>query len=149
MTQILHTHVSVEIRQPAERVWAVVTDYSSDTKWRKGITEMTPDGPGAPRVGMKVREVLRLAGRDYVTDTQVTEVGPEMRYRFAGTGTSGVVRGGRTVVPGSTPDSALFTYDVDLEPDATPVVVRRVLSWWLGHSLRRDVRRLRTLLEGA
>ena len=71
-----------------------------------------------------------------------------MSYRFAGEGTSGVVRGGRSVVS-STPDSAVFTYDVELEPHAIPKLARPILRWWLQHSLRRDLRRLRSFVVHA
>ncbi len=125
-----------------------MTNYATDTTWRKGITEMTPDRDGPPQVGTKVREVLHLGGKDYVTDTVVTEVGPGMSYRFAGEGTSGVVRGGRSVVS-STPDSAVFTYDVELEPHTIPKLARPILRWWLQHSLRRDLRRLRSFVVHA
>jgi hypothetical protein len=148
MTQTLYTHVDIQIPRPADEVWAVVTNYATDTSWRKGITEMTPDRDGPPQVGTKVREVLHLGGKDYVTDTAVTEVGPGMSYRFAGEGTSGVVRGGRSVVS-SALDSAVFTYDVELEPHAIPKLARPILRWWLQHSLRRDLRRLRSFVMHA
>jgi hypothetical protein len=93
--------------------------------------------------------VLALGGREYITDTAVTEVGPDMSYRFAGTGTSGVVRGRRRVVPATSPNSAIFTYDVELEPQAIPRLVGPLLRWWLEHSLRRDLRRLRALLTSS
>lgn len=108
---------------------------------------MTPDVAGAPRVGTNVREVLRLAGRSYVTDTTVTETGPGLSYHFAGSGTSGRVRGRRSVEPGDAPGSAIFRYDVELEPEGLPPGTAPVLAWWLGHSLRRDLARLRDLLE--
>jgi hypothetical protein len=145
-TNTLYTTVDVEIPRPADVVWSVVTDYATDTEWRKGITEMTPDREGPPAVGTQVREVLHLGGREYVTDTVVTEVGPGMSYRFAGEGTSGVVRGRRSVRPGAIPGSAVFTYDVELEPHAIPRPARPILRWWLQHSLRRDLSRLRTLI---
>lgn len=148
MTTTLYTHVDIEIPRPAEEVWAVVTDYATDTVWRKGITAMTPDRDGPPEVGTKVREVLMLGGHEYITDTAVTEVGPGMSYRFAGTGTSGVVRGRRSVVEAG-PNSAVFTYDVELEPQAIPRIARPVLRGWLQHSLRRDLHRLRTLMVTA
>jgi hypothetical protein len=147
MTDTLYTHVDVEIPRPAMAVWNVVTDYATDTAWRKGITEMTPDRDGPPQVGTNVREVLQLGGREYVTDTEVTEVGPGLSYSFAGEGTSGVVRGRRSVVTGGTPDSAVFSYDVELEPKKVPRLARPILRWWLQHSLQRDLRRLRTMLE--
>jgi hypothetical protein len=70
-----------------------------------------------------------------------------LSYSFAGEGTSGVVRGRRRVVSGHSPDSAVFSYDVELEPHNIPRPVRPVLRWWLQHSLQRDVRRLRRMLE--
>ncbi len=149
MTTTMSTRVDVQIARSPEAVWDVVSDYATDASWRRGITEMTPDRPGRPEVGTNVREVLELAGKRYVTDTTVTEVGPGLSYRFAGVGTSGVVRGRRRVVPAAAPGSAVFSYDVDLEPNAVPRVARPVLRWWLRHSLRRDVRRLRTLVESA
>jgi hypothetical protein len=149
MTKTLYTHVDIEIPRTPEMVWAVVTDYETDTVWRKGITEMTPDRDGPPEVGTNVREVLKLGGREYITDTAVTEVGPGMSYRFAGAGTSGVVRGRRSVVPATSPESAVFTYDVELEPQAIPRLARPVLRWWLQRSLRRDVHRLRALITTA
>ncbi|HTN25840.1 MAG TPA: SRPBCC family protein [Solirubrobacteraceae bacterium] len=149
MSQVLQSGVEVEIQATPDRVWSVVSDYASDTRWRKGIVEMTPDVAGAPRVGTNVREVLRLGGRTYTTDTTVTGTGPGMSYRFAGAGTSGTVRGGRSVRAGERPGSARFRYDVELEPDALPRAAAPVLAWWLRHSLRRDVRRLRGMLEQA
>lgn len=145
----LHTNVDVEIDRHPDQVWAMVTDYDGDQRWRKGIIEMTPDVAGPPRVGTHVREVLKLAGREYTTDSTVTEVGPGMSYRFAGSGTSGQVRGRRSVRAGSTQDSAVFTYDVELEPQAIPRPARPFLAWWLRHNMRRDLNRLRRLLESA
>ena len=147
MSTTLTTRAEIEIARPADDVWAVVSDYATDTRWRKGIREMTPDRPGEPAVGTKVREVLELGGRTYTTDSTVTEVGPGHRYRFEGTGTSGVVRGGRTVRDGDGWGTTVFTYDVELEPDGVPRLAQPILGWWLGHSLRRDLGRLRTLIE--
>jgi hypothetical protein len=143
----IHTSVDVEIARCEADVWAVVADYGTDTAWRRGITEMTPDVDGPPAVGTHVREVLQLGGRTYTTDSTVTEVGPGRSYRFAGAGTSGAVSGGRRVVAGPRPGTSVFTYDVDLEPTALPRLARPVMGWWLRHSLRRDLRRLRTMVE--
>lgn len=142
----LHIHAEILIARPAEQVWSTITDYTTDTRWRHGITEMTPDRDGAPQVGTNVREVLQLAGHTYVTDTTVTDVGPGMTYSFTGNGTSGHVSGRRTVSTHS-PQTAVFTYDVQLEPTNIPRPARPVLRWWLERSLRRDLNRLRVLLE--
>ena len=147
MTNVLHTHVDVEIDRRPDQVWTVVSDYARDSQWRKGILEMSPDAEGSPQVGTHVREVLKLAGKHYTTDTTVTETGPGLSYRFAGTGTSGDVRGRRSVRAGSTPQSAVFTYDVELEPRDIPRLAQPLLARWLTHSMRRDLHRLRQLIE--
>jgi hypothetical protein len=108
MTTTLQTHAEIEIGRPADLIWTVVTDYTTDTRWRTGITDMIPDRDGPPLPGTNVREVLHLAGRDYVTDTTVTDVGPGMTYAFAGHGTSGTVRGRRTVTT-TNPATAVFS----------------------------------------
>jgi Polyketide cyclase / dehydrase and lipid transport len=146
MSRFVHSSFDIEIAGRPERVWAVVGDYALDARWRKGIVEMTPDVAGAPKVGTKVHEVLELAGRRYTTDSEVTEVGP-MRYRFAGANETGEVRGGRSVRPGSTPGSAHFTYDVEVDVASIPAPVRPVLTWILRRGMRRDLRRLRALVE--
>ena len=138
--------MEVEIDRTPDEVWRVVSDYASDTRWRKGIIEMTPDVAGAPQVGTNVREVLRLAGKNYVTDSTVTETGPDLSYRFSGTGTSGDVSGRRSVVP-NTAGAAVFAYDVELEPRGIPRVAQPLLGRWLTHSMRRDLERLRHLIE--
>ncbi len=121
---------SIEIDRPPAQVWAVVSDYAADTIWRKGIVEMTPDAEGPPQVGTHVREVLVLGGRRYTTETAVTDVGPGLTYGFAGTGTSGEVRGRRTVIGAGTPQSARFSYDVELNPIGPRTSSRR--SWRAG-----------------
>ena len=150
MHRTLNSSVEIEINRPAEDVWTLVSDYSADTRWRKGIVEMTPDVDGPPRVGTRVREVLELAGRTYTTETAVTDVGPGLTYGFAGAGTSGRVSGRRTVTTSASGDSARFSYEVRLEPGETmPRVVAPLLARWLRHSMRRDLRRLRRLVEAA
>jgi hypothetical protein len=139
---------AVDIDRPPADVWAVVSDYATDTRWRKGIVEMSPDTDGPPQVGTRVREVLELAGRTYTTETAVTDVGPGLTYGFTGTGTSGQVSGRRTVSSVASADSARFSYEVRLEPDDTmPRVVAPLLARWLRHSMRRDLRRLRRLID--
>ena len=145
MKATLDSSAEITIDRPPADVWSVVSDYAADQRWRRGIVEMTPDRPGAPQVGTRVREVLRLGGRDYVTDSTVTEAGPGMSYRFAGRGTSGEVHGGRSVR--ERPGGTLFRYEVQLTPAGIPRPVAPLAAWWLRRSLRRDLVRLRALLE--
>jgi hypothetical protein len=67
---------TAELSESIFPIRQMASDYATDTRWRKGIVEMTPDVEGAPKVGTHVREVLRLAGKSYTTDTTVTDTGP-------------------------------------------------------------------------
>ena len=149
MTKSLHTHAEVEIDRRPEQVWRVVSDYATDTRWRKGIVEMTPDVEGDAQ-GWHPRPRGPAAGREELHDRHHGHrhrAGNELPVR--GTGTSGDVRGRRSVEAGSTADSAVFTYDVELEPEGVPRIARPLLGWWLTRSLRRDLNRLRDLIEAA
>ena len=143
----IHIEESVKIRRPPEVVWATVSDYSADSVWRPGITEMTPDPPGPPAVGTRVREVLHKGGRDYVTDSTVTEIGPGMSYRFSGSGTTGKVEGGRTVVASGSGSESIFTYQVTLTLTGTTRFLGPILAGSLRRGLRGDLERLRDKLE--
>ena len=146
MSRTLVIEEAVRIHRSPDAVWAVVTDYSSDHLWRPGITEMTPDPPGPPAAGTRVREVLEAGGRSYVTESTVTSVGPGMTYRFSGSGTTGGVAGCRTVVPTDT-DEALFTYRVELTLTGRYRLLRPLVGATMRKGLRSDLDRLRATLE--
>jgi hypothetical protein len=148
MSAALLTHLDITIDRPADAVWSVVADYSRDRQWRRRIVEMTPDRAGPPAVGTRVREVLRLGGQEHVTDSVVVATGPGRAYRFSGTGTDGRVVGGRSVQPVGD-HASVFRYDVQVAAPNLPRVLRPVMRRWLTHSLRRDLRRLRRMLEAA
>lgn len=107
---------------------------------------MTPDPPGQPRIGTKVHEVVRSSGRDYVADTVVTDLDPGAAYRFAGAGTIGGVAGGRSVhaADGS---GTVFTYTIDLTPTGGMRLLRPLLGPMVRSGLRKDLHKLKTLLE--
>jgi hypothetical protein len=138
---------SVHIARTPDDVWDFVLDYGSDHLWRPGIVEMTPDPPGPPAVGTKVREVLKTGGREYVTDSTVTALGPGMSYRFSGAGTIGRVEGARTVAAGDAPGAAIFTYLVELTLAGRYRLLSPIVGRTMRTGLRADLERLRELLE--
>jgi hypothetical protein len=148
MSTAVLTHLDITIDRPADVVWSVVADSTRDRQWRRRIVEMTPDRAGPLTVGTRLREVRRVAGHEHVTDAVVVATGPGRAYRFAGTGTDGRVVGGRSVQPVGDRTS-VFRYDVQVAAPKVPLVLRPVVRRWLTHSLRRDLRRLRRMLEAA
>lgn len=140
---------SVSIGRPPAEVWAAIADYPFDLQWRRGITEMTPDPPGPPSPGTRVHEVLRMAGRSFTTDSTVSDVDPGVSYRFAGTGTSGDIRGSRTVRANQDEGGSVFTYRIDLEPKGAARALGPLLVPILRSGLRKDLKRLKSILETA
>jgi hypothetical protein len=137
---------SAQVDVPAAHLWGVVEDYALDVRWRSGIVQMTPNPPGPPAVGSKIHEVTRSAGRTYVTDTIIESVGPGYEYRFSGSGDSGGVNGGRSVVP-ITDGSAKFTYDVELGLSGVLRLAKPLVRTIMRRTLRRDLAALKTLIE--
>ena len=142
MARTLLIEESIRIARAPDAVWTMVTDYSSDHLWRPGITEMTPDPPGPPAVGTRVREVLNTGGRSYVTNSTVTSVGPGMTYRFSGTGTTGGVEGSRTVAASGVGNAA-FTYRVELVLEGGYRLIRPLV----GATMRKGLRTISNAFE--
>ena len=148
MSPAVRVEESVRIdRSPAE-VWEAIADYGFDREWRNGLRDMTPDPPGPPAVGTKVHEVVRTSGRDYVADTLVTELDPGVSYRFMGSGTIGGLSGGRSVRPDAAGGGAVFTYTIELEPTGAMRLLAPLLRSLVRSGLKKDLARLRTILEG-
>jgi carbon monoxide dehydrogenase subunit G len=136
---------SVVIERPPDEVWEAIADYSFDLEWRDGLQAMTPDPPGPAAIGTKVHEVVHSSGRDFVADTVVTELDPGNSYRFTGEGTIGGVSGGRRVRPSGS--GAEFTYEIELEPRGRMRLMRPVLGPLVRSGLKKDLLRLKQLLE--
>jgi uncharacterized protein YndB with AHSA1/START domain len=146
MSSSVHVQESVQIERPPAEVWKAIADYSFDAEWRNGLLDMTPDPAGEPAVGTKVHEVVKSSGREYVADTVVTELEPGTSYRFAGEGTVGGLSGARTVVPDDG-TGAVFTYEIDLEPTGGMRLLRPVLGPMVRSGLKKDLAKLKQLLE--
>jgi hypothetical protein len=147
MSSCVHVQESVEIAKPPGEVWDAIADYGFDRKWRKGLSDMTPDPPGGPAVGTKVHEVVRNSGRDYAADTVVTSLDPGVSYEFTGSGTIGELSGGRSVHPNQDGNASVFTYDIRLKPTGGMRLLRPVLGTMVRSGLKKDLQTLKNLLE--
>src|SRR5689334_15367998 len=65
---------TAEIVAPAPLAWQVLADYSRDVEWRHGVLRMVPTPDGAAQVGTTTAEELKVAGRTYRNDGEVTAV---------------------------------------------------------------------------
>ena len=93
-----------------------------------------------------MHEVVRSMGRSFVADTEVTEFEPGASYSFAGAGTIGGLRGGRDVEADSM-GGATFTYRIELDPTGAMRALGPVLAPTVRSGLKKDLKRLKELLE--
>lgn len=147
MSSTVRVAESIHVNRSPAEVWDAVADSSFDLEWRKGLSKMTPDHAGGPAVGTKVHEVLKSSGRTYIADKVVTDLNPGVSYRFAGSGTIGGLGGVRTVQPHG--EGAMFTYEIELQPKGRMRLLRPVLAPMVRSGLKKDLGKLKLLLEGS
>jgi uncharacterized membrane protein len=134
-----------EIEVAAEAAWAVVADYRRDPQWRTGVLSMVPAHPELARVGLVADEVIRVAGKRWHNIGMVTEaVDGEW---FAWRTTEGAVAdGSRSVVPVG-PTRCRVRLTLNVTPTGFSALAAPLLARILDRNLRRDLERLRELLE--
>src|SRR5262249_59082834 len=72
---------TITIDRPPDQVFAFFTDPTNDPKWRKGVKEISAEGPIG--VGTKVHQVVAgPGGRSIAADIQVDACEPPTRYAF-------------------------------------------------------------------
>ena len=142
MNTIDLTH-DICIAQPAEQVWSVIADYSRDTEWRTGVTEMVPSPPGPVLVGTTTAETLRLGGKTWHNDGEVTAVVPGQR--FAWRTTTGADAHGSRAVEALGDSECRVRLDLHVRPRGFERLLAPMLRRMLDRNLRVDLERLSTI----
>lgn len=89
-------------------------DWSQDPSWRTSVRRITVHPSGPAVVGQRILEELNLAGRTFITPTQIESVHP-YRVTWAGGNAQLSIRGWREIEPVGTSACRLKqVIDVDL-----------------------------------
>lgn len=143
----------VLVHRPQDEVWTFLTDWSRYPEWDSTTyrAEQVDDGP--PRKGTRFRWVGRLAGRRIPFESTLTECEPPHRMAYVATSGPGPLVGssGWTQVSPAG-DACVVEVGASLAPGLGRTlahVADPLFSWWLRHTMSRDLRRLRTILEGS
>jgi uncharacterized membrane protein len=138
---------SIVISRPIEEVFAFVSDYRNDPRWRTGIVEFsqTPEGPTA--AGTRLREVLRLAGLRLETASEVIEYEPNRKCTIKSTSGPIPLRNWRLVEPA--PGGTRFTYAIVGESSGFYKLAEPVLVAIFRRQLRAELARLKRILESS
>ncbi len=136
-------------RDPVE-VWTYLIDLSHQREW-DGLTvscEQLDAGP--QRVGTRYRWKLRLMGRPVSVESHLTSWDPPRRMDYAVT--TGPVRGHGWTAVYARPQGGCEVERGLVAAAGVGRVVRlvsnQILARWTSRSERRNLRRLRTILEG-
>jgi hypothetical protein len=144
LATVFEVDESIVIDAPAERVFALVSDFRRDGSWRDEVISMESLDGGFTAVGGRFREVARLPLGELVTITAVRALEPTRRVAVqTEPGAPLWLSSERSVEP--TPCGARFRYRVRAENTSLfPTALVRVIYAGM---VRSYVRNLRALLE--
>lgn len=134
-----------EVRSRPEDVFAVLSDYQQDPRWRAGVISMRPEPPGAAQVGTTTDEVIRFLGITTRTPGQVTQLVEGKLLAWEARGTRLIASGIRRVEPA--PDGARVTLNTELRLRGQWRVMEPLLALVYKRQLRGDLARLKTFIE--
>ena len=139
---------TAHINRTPPDVFAFVSDYECDPRWRSEVIEMTYQSPGPTGIGRLALEKSRVFGRRLETLTEITEY--ELNTKIV----SRSISGPTPVVSYRwlTPDGAgtRFTYrlDVDLSKAWFFRLLRPILMPLYQKTVESYIARLKQILEG-
>jgi uncharacterized membrane protein len=138
---------TVTVDAPAASAWALVADYRRDVEWRSGVLSMDPTPADLVKVGTTTTERIRAGGRTYVNDGLVTDLDPDRRFSWRTT--SGVDADGRRSIEPLDDGRCTIRLELRVRPSGFDRALTPFLRPMLRNSLRKDLDRLRALLETA
>jgi len=136
---------SAEVRSRPEDVFAVLSDYQQDPRWRAGVVSMRPEPPGAAQAGTTTDEVIRFLGITTRTPGQVTQLVEGKLLTWGARGTRLIASGIRRVEPAL--DGARVTLNTEIRLRGQWRVMEPLLALVYKRQLRGDLARLKTFIE--
>ena len=143
---VIEVSSSIEIDRPADEVFAFVADFPNNVQWQRGQRECTWTSEPPLRVGSTYDQRARFLGRDMVNSFEVIGLEPGRRVEFTSTGGTFPLTIIRTAEP-LADGRARFTEHVRGEPGGFFRIAEPVLKTLVRASIKRDLPRLRQILE--
>jgi len=136
---------STQMASRSEDVFAVLSDYRQDPRWRRGVVTMRPQPPEAARAGTTTHEVIRFMGVTTHTPGQVTAVVGGQLLAWRAEGTRLVTSGTRQVEPAQ--NGTRVTLTTELRLRGRWRALGPLLAALYNRQLRGDLTRLKALVE--
>jgi uncharacterized protein YndB with AHSA1/START domain len=117
--------VSASIAAPADKVWAIITDFDRISQWNVMHTAFPGGGPAELAVGAKYSEKMALMGMPADVAWTVTEVEAGRSYRLEGYGPMGITVGQHYVLADEG-EGTLVTVESEFKGTAVKMMAARV-----------------------
>lgn len=137
---------TVEIDRPADEVFAVISDFSRNPEWQRGMKSARWTTESPTRVGSTYQQIARFLGRDVVTTFEVVAYEPGRSVTIESHESSFPITVTRSVEPLGPGRSRVSAHIVG-EPRRFFRLFGPLLRLLAERSVRGDYERLRQLLE--
>lgn len=137
---------TIEIHRPADEVFAVISDFSRNPEWQRGMKSARWTTEPPTRVGSTYQQVARFLGRNVVTAFEVVAYEPGRSVSIESRESSFPIRVTRSV-ESLGPDRSRVSAHIVGEPRRFFRLIGPVLRLLAERSVRGDYVRLRRLLE--
>lgn len=138
---------SIEIEQPAHDVFAVVSDFSRNPEWQRGMRSAVWTSDPPVRVGSTYEQVASFLGREVRTSFEVVGYEPGRSISIESRRSSFPIQVTRTVEPVDE-QRCRVSADVRGQPGRFFGLFGPILEWAAARSVRSDYGRLKEMLEG-
>jgi hypothetical protein len=137
----------IHINRTPHGVFAFVSDYERDPRWRSEVLEMTYQSPGPMGMGRLALEKSKVFGRQLETLTEVTEYEPDTKIVSQSISGPTPVISYRFVVPDG--EGTRFTYrlEVDISKEWFFRLLRPILMPLYQKTIESYLARLKQILE--
>jgi hypothetical protein len=141
---MIELSAQVPVDATPAQVWRVLADYARDVEWRAGVEEMTPSAPGPVGEGALTHERIRVAGRVFSNDGEVTRVAVGRRFEWRTTSRAPAWGAREVRAQGA---GSVARLELNVRPRGPERLFAPLLRIVLARTLRGDAQRLRALIQ--
>ena len=138
---------TIHINRTPHDVFAFVSDYERDPRWRSEVVEMTYQSPGPTGIGRQALEKSKVFGRRLETLTEVTGYEPDAKIISQSLSGPTPVISYRFVTPDGAGSRFTYRLEVDLSQAWFFRIFRPVLMPLYLKTIEFYLERLKQLLE--
>ena len=138
---------TIHINRTPQEIFAFVSDYERDPRWRSEVVEMSYQSPGPTDIGRLALEKSKVFGRWLETLTQVTEYEPDTKIVSRSISGPTPVISYRFVTPDGAGTRFTYRLEVDISKEWFFRLLRPVMVPLYKKTIEAYLKRLKQILE--